>query len=156
MFHLHSCNCYSKGLNNRPIGCGRIFAFQNIFHAVNKSFVRKETGTWSYTIHFLFYYWLSVITTLVGVLVQKNTEAKGVQFFHTHPWFLIFLLYQIIYAYASIATWINCELFALQITTGSIPVKMASVKIYLPELTSKDNPLMYITGVTTDQVKWIT
>lgn len=47
----------------------------------------------------------------------------------------------------------NCELFALQVTTGSIPVKMASVEIYLPASTSKDNPLMYITAVTTDQVK---
>ncbi|KAK4816947.1 hypothetical protein QYF61_025770 [Mycteria americana] len=46
--------------------------------------------------------------------------------------------------------------FSVKITTGSIPVKMASVKIYLPELTSKDNPLMYITAVTTDQARGVT
>ncbi|KAM6111502.1 LOW QUALITY PROTEIN: integrin alpha-2-like [Phoenicopterus ruber ruber] len=41
--------------------------------------------------------------------------------------------------------------FSVKITTGRIPVKMASVKIHLPELTNKDNPLMYITAVTTDR-----
>ncbi|NXV37195.1 ITA2 protein, partial [Rissa tridactyla] len=46
--------------------------------------------------------------------------------------------------------------FSVKITTGNIPVKMASVKIYLPELTSKDNPLMYITAVTTDQARGVT
>ncbi|KAF1418241.1 Integrin alpha-2, partial [Spheniscus mendiculus] len=46
--------------------------------------------------------------------------------------------------------------FSVKVTTGSIPVKMASVKIYLPELTSKDNPLMYITAVTTDQARGVT
>ncbi|OPJ87153.1 integrin alpha-2 [Patagioenas fasciata monilis] len=46
--------------------------------------------------------------------------------------------------------------FSVKVTTGSIPVKMASVKIYIPELTSKDNPLMYITAVTTDQARGVT
>ncbi|KAF1543328.1 Integrin alpha-2, partial [Eudyptula minor] len=46
--------------------------------------------------------------------------------------------------------------FSVKVTTGSIPVKMASVKIYLPEFTSKDNPLMYITAVTTDQARGVT
>ncbi|XP_075582089.1 integrin alpha-2 isoform X1 [Pelecanus crispus] len=46
--------------------------------------------------------------------------------------------------------------FSVKVTTGSIPVKMASVKIYLPELTSKDNPLMYLTAVTTDQARGVT
>ncbi|KAM6289633.1 integrin alpha-2 [Aegotheles albertisi] len=46
--------------------------------------------------------------------------------------------------------------FSVKVTTGSIPVKMASVKIYLPELTNKDNPLMYITAVTTDQARGVT
>ncbi|XP_074669815.1 integrin alpha-2 isoform X1 [Strix aluco] len=46
--------------------------------------------------------------------------------------------------------------FSVKVTTGSIPVKMASIKIYLPELTSKDNPLMYITAVTTDQARGVT
>uniref|UniRef100_A0A8D0FKD3 Integrin alpha-2 n=1 Tax=Strix occidentalis caurina TaxID=311401 RepID=A0A8D0FKD3_STROC len=46
--------------------------------------------------------------------------------------------------------------FSVKVTTGSIPVKMASIKIYLPELTSKDNPLMYITAVTTDQARGAT
>ncbi|XP_009463161.1 PREDICTED: integrin alpha-2 [Nipponia nippon] len=46
--------------------------------------------------------------------------------------------------------------FSVKVTTGSIPVKMASIKIYLPELTSKNNPLMYITSVTTDQARGVT
>ncbi|NXG56479.1 ITA2 protein, partial [Hemiprocne comata] len=46
--------------------------------------------------------------------------------------------------------------FSVKVTTGSIPVKMASVKIYLPELTIKDNPLMYITAVSTDQARGVT
>ncbi|NWH20429.1 ITA2 protein, partial [Grus americana] len=46
--------------------------------------------------------------------------------------------------------------FSVKVTTGSIPVKMVSVKIYLPELTSKENPLMYITAVTTDQARGVT
>ncbi|KAK2529713.1 Itga2 [Columba livia] len=46
--------------------------------------------------------------------------------------------------------------FSVKVTTGSIPVKMASVKIHIPELTSKDNPLMYITAVTTDQARGVT
>uniref|UniRef100_A0A672TRS3 Integrin subunit alpha 2 n=1 Tax=Strigops habroptila TaxID=2489341 RepID=A0A672TRS3_STRHB len=46
--------------------------------------------------------------------------------------------------------------FSVKVTTGSIPVKMASVNIYLPEFTSKDNPLMYITAVTTDEARGVT
>eukprot|EP00076_Gallus_gallus_P007617 XP_003643030.2 integrin alpha-2 isoform X1 [Gallus gallus] len=46
--------------------------------------------------------------------------------------------------------------FSVKVTTGSIPVKMASVKIHLPELTSKDNALMYITAVDTDQARGVT
>ncbi|NXP70498.1 ITA2 protein, partial [Ramphastos sulfuratus] len=46
--------------------------------------------------------------------------------------------------------------FSVKVTTGSIPVKVASVNIYLPELTSKDNPLMYLTEVTTDQARGVT
>ncbi|KAM6228449.1 LOW QUALITY PROTEIN: integrin alpha-2-like [Spheniscus humboldti] len=45
--------------------------------------------------------------------------------------------------------------FSVKVTTGSIPVKMASVKIHLPELTNKDNPLIYI-AVATDQVRGVT
>ncbi|NXY43138.1 ITA2 protein, partial [Ceuthmochares aereus] len=45
--------------------------------------------------------------------------------------------------------------FSVKVTTGSIPVKMASVKISLPEMTSKDNPLMYVTAVTTDQARGV-
>ncbi|XP_009903366.2 integrin alpha-2 [Dryobates pubescens] len=45
--------------------------------------------------------------------------------------------------------------FSVKVTTGSIPVKTVSVNIYLPQLTSKDNPLMYLTEVTTDQAKGI-
>ncbi|XP_025918511.1 integrin alpha-2 isoform X1 [Apteryx rowi] len=46
--------------------------------------------------------------------------------------------------------------FSVKVTTGSIPVKMAFVKIHLPELTSKDNPLMYVTAVNTDQARCVT
>ncbi|NXO60870.1 ITA2 protein, partial [Aramus guarauna] len=46
--------------------------------------------------------------------------------------------------------------FSVKVTTGSIPVKMVSVKIYLPEFTSKENPLMYVTAVTTDQARGVT
>ncbi|XP_074934473.1 integrin alpha-2 isoform X2 [Phalacrocorax aristotelis] len=46
--------------------------------------------------------------------------------------------------------------FSVKVTTGSMPVKMASVKIYLPERTSKDNLLMYLTAVTTDQARGVT
>ncbi|RMB95396.1 hypothetical protein DUI87_28117 [Hirundo rustica rustica] len=46
--------------------------------------------------------------------------------------------------------------FSVKVTTGSIPVKMASVSISLPELTSKGNPLMYLTAVTTDEATGVT
>uniref|UniRef100_A0A8C3DAE8 Integrin alpha-2 n=1 Tax=Corvus moneduloides TaxID=1196302 RepID=A0A8C3DAE8_CORMO len=46
--------------------------------------------------------------------------------------------------------------FSVKVTTGSIPVKMAYVTINLPELTSKDNPLMYLTAVTTDEARGVT
>uniref|UniRef100_A0A8C5UFJ8 Integrin alpha-2 n=1 Tax=Malurus cyaneus samueli TaxID=2593467 RepID=A0A8C5UFJ8_9PASS len=46
--------------------------------------------------------------------------------------------------------------FSVKVTAGSIPVKMASVTINLPELTSKNNPLMYLTAVTTDEAKGVT
>uniref|UniRef100_A0A8C8R7L4 Integrin alpha-2 n=1 Tax=Pelusios castaneus TaxID=367368 RepID=A0A8C8R7L4_9SAUR len=45
--------------------------------------------------------------------------------------------------------------FSVKVTTGSIPVKMASVKIQLPELTKEDNPLMYLTAVDTDQTRGV-
>lgn len=38
-------------------------------------------------------------------------------------------------------------------TTGSIPVSMASVRIRLPQLTTDKNPLLYLTGVHTGQVR---
>ncbi|XP_074851682.1 integrin alpha-2 [Carettochelys insculpta] len=41
--------------------------------------------------------------------------------------------------------------FSVKITTGSIPVKMASIKIHLPHLTKGNNPLMYLTALETDQ-----
>ncbi|XP_062943661.1 integrin alpha-2 [Cynocephalus volans] len=42
-------------------------------------------------------------------------------------------------------------IFSLKVTTGSIPVSMASVIIRIPEYTKEKNPLMYLTGVHTDQ-----
>ncbi|XP_054570303.1 integrin alpha-2 [Eptesicus fuscus] len=41
--------------------------------------------------------------------------------------------------------------FSVKVTTGSIPVSMASVSIRLPQLTKDQNPLLYLTGVHTDQ-----
>uniref|UniRef100_A0A8C3T928 Integrin alpha-2 n=1 Tax=Chelydra serpentina TaxID=8475 RepID=A0A8C3T928_CHESE len=42
--------------------------------------------------------------------------------------------------------------FSVKVTTGSIPVKVASVKIHFPQLTKGNNPLMYLTALDTDQV----
>ncbi|XP_058164855.1 integrin alpha-2 [Dasypus novemcinctus] len=41
--------------------------------------------------------------------------------------------------------------FSLKVTTGSIPVSMASVTIRIPQYTKEKNPLVYLTGVHTDQ-----
>ncbi|XP_047618969.1 integrin alpha-2 [Phacochoerus africanus] len=42
--------------------------------------------------------------------------------------------------------------FSIKVTTGSVPVSMASVSIHIPQYTKGKNPLMYVTGVHTDQV----
>ncbi|XP_073933605.1 integrin alpha-2 [Castor canadensis] len=42
-------------------------------------------------------------------------------------------------------------IFSLKVTTGSVPVSMVSVVIHIPEYTKEKNPLMYLTGVDTDQ-----
>ncbi|KAL2779718.1 integrin alpha-2 precursor [Daubentonia madagascariensis] len=43
-------------------------------------------------------------------------------------------------------------IFSLKVTTGSVPVSMASVIIHIPQYTKEEkNPLMYVTGVHTDQ-----
>lgn len=44
----------------------------------------------------------------------------------------------------------------MQVTTGSVPVSMASVIIHIPQYTKEKNPLMYLTGVHTDQVRTTT
>ncbi|XP_014397759.1 PREDICTED: integrin alpha-2 [Myotis brandtii] len=41
--------------------------------------------------------------------------------------------------------------FSVKVTTGSIPVSMASVRIRIPQLTTDKNPLLYLTGVHTSQ-----
>ncbi|XP_070267858.1 integrin alpha-2 [Myotis yumanensis] len=41
--------------------------------------------------------------------------------------------------------------FSVKVTTGSIPVSMASVRIHIPQLTTDKNPLLYLTGVHTSQ-----
>ncbi|KAM9695882.1 integrin alpha-2 [Trichechus inunguis] len=41
--------------------------------------------------------------------------------------------------------------FSLKVTTGSVPVNMAYVTIHIPQYTKEKNPLMYLTGVQTDQ-----
>ncbi|VCW66647.1 unnamed protein product, partial [Gulo gulo] len=42
-------------------------------------------------------------------------------------------------------------IFSIKVTTGSVPVSMASVTIHIPQDTKGQNPLMYLTGVHTDQ-----
>ncbi|KAB1281033.1 Integrin alpha-2, partial [Camelus dromedarius] len=42
-------------------------------------------------------------------------------------------------------------IFSIKVTTGSVPVSMASVVIRIPQYTKDKNPLMYLTGVHTDQ-----
>ncbi|XP_011381912.1 integrin alpha-2 isoform X1 [Pteropus vampyrus] len=42
-------------------------------------------------------------------------------------------------------------IFSIKVTTGSVPVSMASVIIRIPQYTKEKNPLMYLTGVHTDQ-----
>ncbi|KAF5912087.1 hypothetical protein HPG69_003361, partial [Diceros bicornis minor] len=42
-------------------------------------------------------------------------------------------------------------IFSIKVTTGSVPVSMASVIIHIPQYTKEKNPLMYLTGVHTDQ-----
>ncbi|VTJ74912.1 Hypothetical predicted protein [Marmota monax] len=42
-------------------------------------------------------------------------------------------------------------IFSLKVTTGSIPVSMASVIIHIPQYTKEKNPLMYLTGVHVDR-----
>ncbi|XP_026366463.3 integrin alpha-2 isoform X1 [Ursus arctos] len=41
--------------------------------------------------------------------------------------------------------------FSIKVTTGSVPVSMASVIIHIPQYTKDKNSLMYLTGVHTDQ-----
>ncbi|XP_052599735.1 integrin alpha-2 [Peromyscus californicus insignis] len=41
--------------------------------------------------------------------------------------------------------------FSLKVTTGSSPVSMASVTIHIPQYTKAKNPLLYLTGVQTDE-----
>uniref|UniRef100_A0A8C5KYY6 Integrin alpha-2 n=1 Tax=Jaculus jaculus TaxID=51337 RepID=A0A8C5KYY6_JACJA len=42
-------------------------------------------------------------------------------------------------------------IFSLKVTTGSVPVSMASVTVQIPQYTKERNPLMYLTGINTDQ-----
>ncbi|XP_045759475.1 integrin alpha-2 [Mirounga angustirostris] len=42
-------------------------------------------------------------------------------------------------------------IFSIKVTTGSVPVSMASVIIHIPQYTKEKNPLMYLTEVHTDQ-----
>ncbi|XP_043344474.1 integrin alpha-2 [Cervus canadensis] len=42
-------------------------------------------------------------------------------------------------------------IFSIKVTTGSVPVSMASVIIRIPQYTKGENPLMYVTGVHTDR-----
>lgn len=42
-------------------------------------------------------------------------------------------------------------IFSLKVTTGLVPVSMASVIIHIPQYTKEKNPLMYLTDIHTDQ-----
>ncbi|KAG8519798.1 Integrin alpha-2 [Galemys pyrenaicus] len=42
-------------------------------------------------------------------------------------------------------------MFSIKVSTGSIPISMASVNIHIPQYTKENNPLMYLTEVHTDQ-----
>ncbi|XP_051039037.1 integrin alpha-2 [Phodopus roborovskii] len=42
-------------------------------------------------------------------------------------------------------------IFSLKVTTGTSPVTMASVTIHIPQYTKAKNPLLYLTGVQTDE-----
>ncbi|XP_077752129.1 integrin alpha-2 [Canis aureus] len=42
-------------------------------------------------------------------------------------------------------------IFSIKVTTGSVPVSMASIIIHIPQYTKEKNPLMYLTEVHTDQ-----
>ncbi|XP_057645886.1 integrin alpha-2 [Chionomys nivalis] len=42
-------------------------------------------------------------------------------------------------------------IFSLKVTTGSSPVSMASVTIHIPQYTKAKNPLLYLTGVQTEE-----
>ncbi|XP_023564722.1 integrin alpha-2 [Octodon degus] len=42
-------------------------------------------------------------------------------------------------------------IFSLKVTTGLVPVSMASVDIHIPQYTKEKNPLLYLTDVHTDQ-----
>ncbi|KYO29094.1 hypothetical protein Y1Q_0009894 [Alligator mississippiensis] len=46
--------------------------------------------------------------------------------------------------------------FSVKVTTGSVAVNMACVKIHLLELTKENNLLMYLTAVDTDQTQGVT
>ncbi|XP_004608580.2 integrin alpha-2, partial [Sorex araneus] len=47
-------------------------------------------------------------------------------------------------------------IFSIKVTTGSIPVSMASVTIHIPQFTKEKNPLMYLTDIHTDKAGDIT
>ncbi|KAI5939102.1 Integrin alpha-2 [Manis javanica] len=42
-------------------------------------------------------------------------------------------------------------IFSIKVTTGSVPVSLATVVIHIPQYTKERNPLMYLTGVHTNQ-----
>uniref|UniRef100_A0A8C6I509 Integrin alpha-2 n=1 Tax=Mus spicilegus TaxID=10103 RepID=A0A8C6I509_MUSSI len=42
-------------------------------------------------------------------------------------------------------------IFSLKVTAGSAPVSMALVTIHIPQYTKEKNPLLYLTGIQTDQ-----
>ncbi|KAM8960865.1 integrin alpha-2 [Pelodytes ibericus] len=46
--------------------------------------------------------------------------------------------------------------FTLKVTTGTIPISGAFITINLPQYTKENNPVMYITGVQTDQDSVVT
>ncbi|KAM5259735.1 integrin alpha-2 isoform 1-T2 [Hipposideros larvatus] len=42
-------------------------------------------------------------------------------------------------------------IFSIKVTTGTVPISMASVIIHIPQYSKEKNPLLYLTGIHTDQ-----
>lgn len=104
MFHFHSYNCCSKGLN-RSIGHGRIFAFQNIFHAANRCFAKKTDRN-------LELYSILSVLLFTKLLPQcLNLKKKRCKRSPVLPYSSIIFNFLAVSSNLCIATWINSWVF---------------------------------------------